>query len=174
MKRNQKTKTMRKVLLRTGTICLLFLITVTTTFAQQLTPTVVSSGGESFTGSNLLLDFSIGEIATETLNTTGLSLTQGFIQGPDNNTGIEETLVNDNDLILYPNPATDRIYLQYNDPDTHPVKAEIKDLQGRTVLCSEFCANPLVIRTEELTSGFYTVAVIFDNHQRLNKKMIKQ
>ncbi len=146
----------------------------TASFAQQLTPTVIGSAGETLTGNNLLLDFSIGEIATETLTATGLSLTQGFIQGPDNNTGIEETLVNENDLILYPNPATDRLYLQYNDPDTHPVKVNIRDIQGRAVLSMEFCINPFMLRTENLVSGFYTVTVIFDNHQRINKKMIKQ
>ena len=174
MKRNQKTKTMRKALLRTGIICLLYLITATTIFAQQLTPTVVSSGGESFTGNNLLLDFTIGEITTETLAANGSSLTQGFLQGPDSNTGIEETVVDQKEIVVYPNPATDRIYLLSGNKEVQPLKTIIKDIQGRTVQNLEFDTNPLMERLDGLTPGFYTVTIEFNNHQSINKKVIKQ
>ena len=176
MKRKQKTKTVNRLLLSSIPLLLLLFFTgmPENSTAQQITPTVVSSGGETLTGSNLLLDFTIGEITTETLSATGLSLTQGFMQGPDRNTGIEEMSVDENAVVIYPNPVTDRLYLQYRDLEPHPVTAEIKDLQGRTILRSAFNMNPLVVNLEKLSPGFYTATIIFKNHQTITKKLIKR
>ena len=142
--------------------------------AQQVTPTVVCSGGETFTTASLSLDFTVGEIVSESLTSTGLLLTQGFNQGPDANTGIEEKLTNEKDLLIYPNPAADRIYLLYNNTNTRPVSAEVRDIQGRSIVHTCFDTNPLQINLEKTAPGFYTVAVLFDNGQTINKKFIKQ
>jgi hypothetical protein len=135
---------------------------------------VVSSGGETFTGNGLSLDFTVGEIMTESLSATGLLLTQGFLQGPNKNTGIEENLIDEKDIVVYPNPAANRLYILYNDQETRPVSADIKDLQGRLVLRTDGGINPLYLNLEKLTPGFYTVSILFENHQIINKKIIKQ
>ncbi len=142
--------------------------------AQQITPTVICSGGETFTGSSLSLDFTIGEIATESLSATGLLLTQGFIQGTDPNTGIKEQTVSDNDLKIYPNPASDRIFLFYDNKKSDPVKAAVNDLQGRQIISLNFDTNPMPVQLSKLNPGFYTVSILFDNGQKINKKFIKQ
>ncbi|MCF6356799.1 MAG: hypothetical protein L3J54_03245 [Draconibacterium sp.] len=49
--------------------------------AQQLSPEVVCSGGGSVFGNSVYLDYSIGQIADELLTNSGLTLTQGFLQG---------------------------------------------------------------------------------------------
>ena len=165
---------MIKKLLFTGAVCWLFLNLPATSFAQQLTPTVIASGGGTLLSNNLALDFTIGEIATETLSVTGTLLTQGFLQGPDNSTGISETTVNTNDVLIYPNPVTSRIYLCYEDPSARPEKTIIKDPQGRTVLTQAFDTQPLMIDLSTLAPGFYTVTIEFENHQTITKKIIKQ
>lgn len=142
--------------------------------AQQVTPTVVCSGGETFTAGGLSLDFTIGEIMTESLPASGKLLTQGFLQGPDKNTGIEENLIDEKDVVVYPNPAGNLIYILNNNRETNPVSANIEDLQGRNVLHMDCTTNPVRLNLENLTPGFYMVSVLLDNHQTINKKIIKQ
>jgi len=176
MKRKPKTKIVNRLLL--GSIPVLLLMFFTgmpdESMAQQVTPAVICSGGETLTASSLSLDFTIGEITTESLSTGSLLLTQGFNQGPDPNTGIEEKMINGNDLKVYPNPANDRIYLFCNDEEIHPAKIMINDLQGRRILSLDFTTNPMLIHLDQLNPGFYTVSILFDNHQIINKKIIKQ
>ncbi len=177
MKRKPKTKIMNKFLLSgLPPILLLMFFTGMPEYinAQQVTPMVVCSGGETFTGNGLSLDFTVGEIMTESLSTTGLLLTQGFIQGADKNTGIDENFIDENDLLVYPNPASDRIYLTYDKTKANPVSVDIKDLQGRTILRAGFDVNPITVKLDRLSPGFYTVSVLFDNRQTINKKIIKQ
>jgi hypothetical protein len=49
-------------------------------FAQTLSPTVISSAGGYSTGTTVTLSWTLGELATETLSTGSITLTQGFQQ----------------------------------------------------------------------------------------------
>ena len=64
--------------------------------AQSLSPTVVASSGDYFTGTNASLSWTLGEIATETFTGGGYILTQGFQQP----FGISITGIN-LDLLVY-------------------------------------------------------------------------
>ena len=176
MKRKTKTRIRNRLLLSSIPLLLLMFLNGIPDqgLAQQVTPAVICSGGETLTASSLSLDFTIGEITTESLSATGLLLTQGFNQGSNPNTGIEEKTINGDDLKVYPIPASDRIYLFYNNKETHPVNVGVIDLQGRCVLSLDFNTNPLLIHLDKLNPGFYTVSILFDNHQIINKKIIKQ
>jgi len=46
--------------------------------AQELNPSVISTGGETFIASGYSLDFVIGEIVTESYTEQSVMLTQGF------------------------------------------------------------------------------------------------
>ena len=166
----------KKNMKQPGCILLLILLIFLTgnVFSQQVTPSVICSGGETFTTSSLTLDFTIGEIATETLSGNGVLLTQGFNQNIIPNLGIEEEKVNSDDITIYPNPVSDRLCLLFNGEKTKPVKVKINDLGGRVVFSQDFNNNPLIIHPEKLEPGFYTVTVVFDNHLTINKKIIKQ
>ena len=142
--------------------------------AQELTPAVVGSSGNTFTSSGLSIDFTVGEITTKSLTTANYLLTQGFIQGADPNTGIGEDLIKESSLVVYPNPATMLLNLHLQHAQRNPVNAIIRDLQGRIVLQSDFTQNSLLINLEKLTTGFYTLTVVLDNQQIINKKFIKQ
>ena len=72
-------------------------------FGQVLTPSLVSSSGSTFNNSNVIIDFSIGEIVINTFNSSSL-LTQGFHQEV---LKITTELVNiDIKTKVYPNPTT--------------------------------------------------------------------
>jgi len=134
MKRRQKTKLMKRMLLSTVALLLLLFFTgipdrIT---AQQVTPTVICSAGETFTNGAITLTFSIGEPATETLSEGNITLTQGFLQGLSGKIGIKENASKEQQFTLYPNPVSEILYLRNSKTASHGIY-EIKDLQGKTL-----------------------------------------
>ena len=142
--------------------------------SQQITLAVVCSGGETFNASSLSLDFTIGEITTESLSAGSFLLTQGFIQSDESSTGFEENSINEKHLKYYPNPAYEKIYVFYSDKENQPFKVLVNDISGKCILSLDFNTNPLLILLDKLNPGFYTLSLLFDNHQTINKKFIKQ
>lgn len=72
-------------------------------FAQTLSPTVVASAGKSFTGVNVDLVFTLGEVATSSLSAGGDFLSQGFNQPNIVITSLEQFQENYS-IVVYPNP----------------------------------------------------------------------
>jgi len=176
MKRNQNMKPacnlLRKIILLVFPV--LFVATLTGNgFAQQITAQVICSGGETFVSANYSLEFAIGEITTESFVSNNLTLSQGFIQGLETPTGFNEKTIEGNDIVVYPNPSSHHAYLLCN-AETKPLKVDVRDIQGKTILSSDFSTNPMFINLNQLKPGFYTIAILFGNHQTINKKIIKQ
>ena len=176
MKRSQIMKSAHGLLLKI--ILLLFPVLFIATlpgngFAQQITAQVICSGGETFVSTNYSLDFAIGEITTESFANNNLILSQGFIQSLEAATGVDEKAIDEKDIVVYPNPSANHAYLLCN-AETKPVKVDIRDIHGKTILSRDFNTNPMLIKLNELQSGFYTMAILFENHQTINKKIIKK
>ena len=81
--------------------------------------------------------------------------------------------IGENDIVVYPNPSANHAYLLCN-ADTKPLKVEVRDIQGKTILSSNFNTNPMFINLNQLKPGFYTIVILYGNHQTINKKIIKQ
>ncbi len=143
------------------------------TIAQELNPSVISSGGETFTASDYTLDFTIGEIVTETYSEHGLMLTQGFLQGKEGETAINEQTINAGDIDVYPNPSNDMVYIMYKGKDK-PTSVEIVDIQGCMVHSAQFNNNPMAVSLKQLNPGLYVLRLIFPDHNFVNKKIIKK
>ena len=76
---------------------------------QVTSPSLISSSGDSYSNSNLNMDFSIGEVVIETHQNNEI-LTQGFHQGVLNiQTGVLEL-----DFVtkVYPNPTTNIVIVE--------------------------------------------------------------
>lgn len=72
--------------------------------------------------------------------------------------GLEEGAVAS--LMIYPNPATDRVHLAMNAVDGHVPHAEIYSLTGqRTVPSQNFNGAGLVVRVADLPKGVYILKV---------------
>ena len=142
--------------------------------AQQVTPGIVCSGGETLSSNGLYLNFTIGDISTSSLTGSGYLLTQGFLQGPGDNTAVEETKLNEDNLIIYPNPVTKEVNIICTDPKRKPVKADIKDLTGKVVLIALFHTGHIAMDLQLLTPGFYLTTIYFKDQHIITKKIIKQ
>jgi len=88
-------------------------------------------------------------------------------------TGVDQKTIDENDIVVYPNPSVNHTYLLCN-AETKPIKIDIRDIQGKTILSRDVNTNPMLIDLSQLQSGFYTIAILFGNHQIINKKIIKQ
>ena len=78
-------------------------------FGQVTSPSLISSSGDSYSNSNVNMDFSIGEVVIETHQNNEI-LTQGFHQGVLKiQTGVSEL-----DFVtkVYPNPTTNIVIVE--------------------------------------------------------------
>jgi len=141
--------------------------------AQELNPSVISTGGETFTVSGYSLDFVIGELVTESYTEQGLILTQGFLQGVEEELGIHEQTIHADDIDVYPNPVTDIIYILC-EAEKRPVRIEIDDLQGCMVYEWQFSKNPMEVSLKQLNPGLYVLKLIFPDRDFVSKKIIKK
>ena len=110
-------------------ILFLFLCFPLFIFGQVTTPTVITNSGGTFSHSSVIMDFSIGELAVQTLQNNEI-LTQGFHQGDLKvttavvNLGIKTK--------IYPNPTTNFIIVELE----KNVNADILvyDINGKIVI----------------------------------------
>jgi hypothetical protein len=141
--------------------------------AQELNPSVISTGGETFIASGCSLDFVIGEIVTESYTEQGVMLTQGFLQGKEDGMAINEQTISIDDIDVYPNPSNDMLYIMCEAKDM-PIRIEIVGIQGCIVSSVQFKNNPMAVSLNQLNPGLYMLRLIFPDHNYVSKKIIKK
>ena len=143
------------------------------TLAQELSSSVISSAGETFTASGYSLDFVIGELATESYAGQGVMLTQGFLQGKEKGLAISEQIIPASDIDVYPNPSADMVYITCKSKH-NPIRIELTDLQACLIYSMPFENSPMAVNLEQLNPGLYVLRVIFPDQQFIYKKIIKK
>ena len=131
---------------------------------------VISSQGDSYSGPNAKIDFTIGECIIETLSDGTTNLTQGFHQTNWKFSGVED-FSPEMEMVVFPNPASD--FLQIQTADFKEVHYELFDEAGRLVAQNELLEETTSIRVAELATGQYSL-VLSKNQQPLKIfKLIK-
>lgn len=138
--------------------------------AQHLSPEVVATAGESFSTNSLTLDWTLGEVMTETYSGT-IVLTQGFHQPALQTTSLEDLDSHVGTVTVYPNPTTDRISIQTE--KTGVLQAVLWDMSGRVVLQATTSATNTELDLSELPDGIYLLNLSDGQHTaqsiRINK-----
>ena len=96
---------------------LIFLFIIIAVFqgkAQEIQQSLLSTSGDFFKNESYSISWSLGEIAIETFTQTNTILTQGFQQSKLTTTGIKENTIDESQITIYPNPASNRISVNYN------------------------------------------------------------
>jgi hypothetical protein len=123
--------------------------------SQSLIPTVVGSAGSSGTSASGNIDWTIGELMTETFS-GGNFLTQGFHQPWTSiTTAIPE--VSTGEFIVYPNPTTDELNVSVTAGNGNYF-FDLFDIQGRKVLSGrQEISGPgkITLSLERLSPGIY-------------------
>jgi hypothetical protein len=100
------------------------------TQAQSIAPQVVANAGDVFKASGFSIEWTLGEIATETLASGASKITQGFHQGSFIITSVSNPQLEG--ISVYPNPFADHVVLE-NTKD-RKIQISLVDLNGAEIL----------------------------------------
>jgi len=111
-------------------LSLFFVLWVISSYGQSFTPEVYASAGnfDSIGTTGITFNWTIGEIITETLDNTNTIFTQGFEQSYWIGISSYESPVN---WEVYPNPATDYLYLVSENKNHCHYLVELFDISGK-------------------------------------------
>jgi hypothetical protein len=128
--------------------------------AQILSPTVVTTAGNTGTSANSIVDWTLGEIAIETLTQTSSILTQGFHQNFVGHPNAVELII-DSEFAFYPNPARDLLYLTFKKSIKVQYQIELFNMKGlkvRNAIVEPEC-NIEKIDLNNLPGGIYLLKI---------------
>lgn len=98
----------------------------------MLTPTIISSGGDYYEGTDMSLSWTLGELAVTTLQGGNTILIQGFQQPFDIGVGIKQNVMNWS-ISAYPNPVGNELRIRFDIPFPGDYLIEIQDVTGRVI-----------------------------------------
>ena len=98
---------------------ILFLSTVA--MSQNADLQLNATAGDNFRNTTYQLDWSIGEVVTETYTAGNRNLTQGFHQSSYEVSSINKVVTENENIKVFPNPTTDLISVEYQAPQNRDV-----------------------------------------------------
>ncbi len=126
---------------------------------------VISTQGDSFTNTLGSIDFTIGEVVTETLNGSSIVLTQGFHQS---NIIVIPTGLKDLDLQInvFPNPTSDIITIDVKSPIE--LNYQLYDIKGTVLINTALSMESNKIDLTKYGEGMYLLRFTDQNGQQKN------
>ncbi|MEL6698377.1 MAG: T9SS type A sorting domain-containing protein [Bacteroidota bacterium] len=124
--------------------------------AQNLTPEVIASAGESFNNGSLSLEWTLGELATESLSNGGvIILTQGFHQPTDQVTSIEDPISQLDDVRVFPNPTSESLFVERTKMGN--LDLVLWDMKGTVIMQTRMLTTSQSLDLSHLPSGVYVL-----------------
>lgn len=152
---------------------LTFHISASKIAAQELSPVINCSGGETFYAENYSLDFVIGEPISESFEMQQTMLTQGFLQDVAGPTAISETAAQQDYIQIYPIPANKTISIDVEN-ELSILWYDIINIYG-DVIGKTYCDKNLKSTDVScLQPGFYLLRVGIEKHDPITKRFIKK
>ncbi|MEM7375137.1 MAG: T9SS type A sorting domain-containing protein [Bacteroidota bacterium] len=111
--------------------CLLTALSFGSVFAQSLERFVIGSAGMYTENDSMAFDMTVGEAVTASLQSGTIILLQGFHKGGEGMTTSIDPQEVAMDYSLYPNPTTDRIFLQLTAEKAVSIQIRLLDIQGK-------------------------------------------
>lgn len=141
-------------------------------YSQAAERCIVNTAGDIFSNESISIEFSIGDIAIETLESEQLTLTQGFIQPDNYATNNIKQPTNELSWTIHPNPAKEKFRLIFDhfQPGNNQ-KVCIYDLNGRLIIQKDRLLQSNIINIEKLKPGTYFVNAYINELQ--NSKTYK-
>jgi len=142
---------MKKLLLFLGGVAGL-----TFTYAQSLSPQVIASSGTTFSSASSKLEFTIGEVVTTTLTTSGNTLTQGFHQ-PEIQFASLEGYNSGYTFTLYPNPTEQFVTVESTKEDN--IQLHVYDISGQSIMVTSIFQQKVTVDLQSLAAGSYILRI---------------
>jgi len=141
----------------------IFILLLHATFinGQTLSPSVLSASGAFYSAGGYLLSQTVGELAMVQTFTSGNSiLTQGFQQPEPILTGINENELPESGVQIYPNPASDFIYLVFTNNNADDFQIKFFNAVGQLVNSSrQKKHNQVILDVRKVSSGLYFLQI---------------
>lgn len=149
--------------------------------AQDIGPSILNSAGGGGTLSGNSYDWSVGEMALiSTFTSSNLVVTQGLLQPTSGTTSINDVLLPASALAVYPNPASDVVYLKPLLKTGDKLNWYLTDITGKVVVNQgvilQTGSDIQTLQFAQLAAGNYLlhVAVVSgDNRYNNNYKIQK-
>jgi len=142
-------------------IIIIFILSFCTSlFSQSLSPHVLASSGNYYSGSNFTLSWTLGEPVIQTLTGTNSTLTQGFQQSDYTYVAITTNQVNYG-ITLYPNPVENQLNILIESKDPKIFNVEILNARGQLILSKNFLSSNTnhPLKTDGLKEGIYLLII---------------
>ena len=152
-------------------------IEVTDTLALNLLST---SGSVDYitnnTDTSMIVSWSLGEITTNFLSTTDISLSQGFNQSVIMATGIYKNDKPESDISLYPNPTNSNLNIQFNSTESAYKLIRLYNSQGQFIQQWRSTGTTKVeIPLHNHNPGLYIIRIFNKNEEHIySGKVIKR
>lgn len=143
--------------------------------SQTVSPELISSAGDSFNNTSYQLDWSIGELVTETYTGTQNTLTQGFHQ--ENTyivTNIDENPLLEFSIVAFPNPTSDLICLKVENEKFNEMQYFITDISGKVLQNGKFANETEQINFSNYAVGTYLITISQNNQFVKSFQIIKK
>ncbi len=133
-------------------------------FSQKDNQSVISAGGDISKSSTLVLEWTVGETAIETVSSSSSLYTQGFHQ-PSlevQRTGAANgSLIMKNIVHVFPNPTTSVLNIQLDKIPEVPLLVTVVDANGRVLINNNFPpkSNVLKINVSRFPQGTYFLRI---------------
>ena len=134
------------------TLVLFSLLTTLAISAQE----VISAQGDSYTNANGSIDFTIGEVITNTGSNASGTITQGFHQTSWSVVSVEKHAP-DYEATVYPNPTEDILNIRAN--AFVGVIYTLYDAQGKLILQGKLSAELTSLEVNQLAAGSYSLTL---------------
>lgn len=150
--------------------CLILVFASYTLSAQSLSPEVVSTAGETYSTHTLSLNWTLGELMTETYAGT-INLTQGFHQPVEIATSVDGLVSELGTIRVYPNPSSGKIFVVME--KSGALCMELWDMKGNMVAKKSASTSLENLDLSHLPQGIYVLRLT-DNAQRTHSILVKK
>lgn len=134
---------------------------------QSVSMYLIGTAGDSYKNSTYQLDWSLGEILTETYTGTQYSLTQGLHQGNYTITSIIDIPQSNFTIIVYPNPASNYLVIDIKNGKPEDIIYSFTDINGRLIQSGHLKSQQKELNIQQYSPGIYFIN-IQQNNQLIN------
>ena len=153
--------------MKKNTLLLFTLISsVTVVSAQE----VISSQGSSYVNSSNSIDFTIGEVITNTESSVNITLTQGFHQSNWNFLGLQD-FDHSYSASIFPNPTSDVLNIKAS--NFEKITYSLFDEQGKLIEQNLLSGEVTSIQVSQLALGSYSIKLSKENQSLKSFKLVK-
>ena len=131
---------------------------------------IISTQGDSYSGTNGNVDFTIGEVVIDTGTDGTNNITQGFHQTNWKLVGLNDFDTN-YEADVFPNPTTDQIIVRTN--KFEHVRFSLYDAKGKLIMEDVLASKQTPIQVSHFAPGNYSLTLKNDNGILKTFKLIK-